>query len=167
MFLTNILAALDALLTAYSTPTKEFLDVLRKTFLPWGESSDMFQEISTWIDEVKGRGGAGQGTVRIMSMRLAKGLEADYVFVVGLEENVFPRHQATATEIEEASRLLFVSMSRAKLELYLCHSRTRSASNTHIANSFALKPSPFLSVLAKDLTKQIYLPADSKFKENK
>ncbi|OGU55868.1 MAG: hypothetical protein A2V66_18035 [Ignavibacteria bacterium RBG_13_36_8] len=166
-FIANILSALDALVTGYATPASEFIDVLRKTFLPWGKSSDMFQEISTWIDEIKGRGVAGQGTVRIMSMRLAKGLEADYVFVVGLEENVFPRQESTTTKLSEASRLFFVSMTRAKLELYLCHSRTRSASHTYLPNSYALQPSPFLSVLPKDVINKIYLPADSKVKEKK
>ncbi len=116
---------------------------------------------------MKGRGVAGQGTVRVMSMRLAKGLEADYVFVVGLEEDVFPRQHSTTTEIEEASRLLFVSMTRAKLELYLCHSRTRSAANTYLANSFALKPSSFFSSIPKELCNKIYLPADSTIKGKK
>ena len=156
--LSALLNSLEELLSAYQKTAREFLSALNNNFLPWGTSEEMFQEISTWIDEVKGRGGAGQSSVRLMSMRLAKGLEADYIFVVGLEQNVFPRKNSSDAEVEEASRLLFVSMTRAKLELNLCHSRTRSASATYLPNSFDLKPSPFLSAIPKEYYKSIFLP---------
>jgi DNA helicase-2/ATP-dependent DNA helicase PcrA len=160
-FLKELGDALDTLLKSYANSAEGFVEVLRNTYLPWRKPSDMFGEISSWIDEVRGRGGAGATTVRILSMRLAKGLEADYVFVVGLEKDVFPRPKLTNAQLQEASRLLFVSMTRAKMELCLCQSRTRSASATYLPDSFALKPSPFLEVLAPEFTKKIFLPAQS------
>jgi len=51
-------------------------------------------------------------------MRKAKGLEADIVFIVGLEDDIIPSPQNDP--VEEA-RLFYVSMTRAKKELYLFH----------------------------------------------
>ena len=94
-----------------------------------------------------------------MTMRMAKGLEAEYVFVTGLDDGVFPRSNAKPEDLEEASRLLFVSMTRAKVELHLCHARLRSASVTYLPNSFALKPSPFIKAIPKDFSDISYVPA--------
>ena len=52
-------------------------------------------------------------------MRKAKGLEADVVIVVGLEDDIMPNPRAN--NIEEEARLLYVSMTRAKEKLYLFH----------------------------------------------
>jgi len=165
-FVSSILDCLNQLLVEYPKSAGDLLDVLRKYTFPWDKSEQLFQEIAMWIDEVKGRSASGQSMVRVMSMRLAKGLETDYVFVVGLENDVFPKMDITSEELQESSRLLFVSMTRAKVELNLCTSRTRSASSTHLQNSFALKPSSFLSVLPKEHTKNIYLQAPSKVAKN-
>ena len=51
-----------------------------------------------------------------MSVHLAKGLEFDSVFVVGLEENLFPSYMSLASveDIEEERRLFYVAITRAK-----------------------------------------------------
>jgi len=61
-------------------------------------------------------------------MASAKGLEADLVFVVGLEQNSFPYYSAEGEELEEQYRLLYVSMTRAKEELHLYHALVRRGS---------------------------------------
>ena len=165
--LKTLLMDLDDLLAMYQTPPDNFLEAVSKILHPWKKPREMFQEISTWIDEVKARSSSGQGNVRIMSMRLAKGLEAEYVFIVGLEEGIFPNSNWRSDKIEEASRLLFVSMTRSKAELYLCCSRNRSSSITYLRNSYALKPSRFINVIPKGLTKSIYIPAASGKKSKK
>ncbi len=71
------------------------------------------------------------------------------------------RGKTDTTDIEEASRLLFVSMTRAKVELYLCHARIRTASVTYLQNSFALRPSPFIKAIPKELLEIKYIPAES------
>jgi len=159
--LSKLVPSLDELMVAYGGPPDKFLDVIGRIVQPWNKPSEMFQEISTWIDEVRGRHGSGQTSVRIMTMRMAKGLEADYVFVTGLDEGVFPRSTAKPEELEEASRLLFVSMTRAKVELHLCHARLRSAAITHLPNSFALKQSPFIKAIPKEFLKVSYIPAET------
>ncbi len=159
--LSSLVQSLDDLLTMHTNPPDNFLEVIGRILQPWDKPLDMFQEISSWIDEVRGRATSGQGSVRIMSMRMAKGLEADYVFVVGVDEQIFPKLNAQPEEIEEASRLLFVSMTRAKVELHLCHARTRSAAVTRLQNSFALQPSRFIKTIPKDLLETRYIPGES------
>jgi DNA helicase-2/ATP-dependent DNA helicase PcrA len=77
----------------------------------------------------------------LVTMHGAKGLEFRYVFVVGLEEGLMPHartldERATDTpsmtgaaidEIEQERRLLYVAITRAKEQLYLCHAQTRPA----------------------------------------
>jgi len=58
-----------------------------------------------------------------MTMRRAKGLEADVVVMVGLEDDIIP-NPALAT-VEEEARLFYVSMTRAKERLYMIHSYVR------------------------------------------
>lgn len=160
-FLTNILTLLEQVCTTYDVPPANFLEPIGRILQPWAKPADMFQEISTWIYEVKGRGATGKASVRVMSMQLAKGLEADYVFVVGLDENIFPKPSLSSQQLAEASRLMFVSMTRAQVELILCHSRTRSAATTHTPNPYGLKPSPFVEAIPKELVNQKYIPGDT------
>lgn len=63
----------------------------------------------------------------MMTMHAAKGLEFDYVFLVGLEEGVFPGEMSRYSDedLEEERRLCYVGITRAKKELYLSCARTR------------------------------------------
>lgn len=89
----------------------------------WKDTSNFLREITSVIDEIKGLTMVGgECSVRILTMKKAKGLQADYVFIVGLENNILPR--GDKSKIED-SRLLYVSMTRAKKELYLLHSEVR------------------------------------------
>lgn len=58
--------------------------------------------------------------VFVNTIHAAKGLEFDAVFVVGLEEGCLPQTRLT-TDYAEEKRLLYVAMSRARYNLYLCH----------------------------------------------
>lgn len=63
----------------------------------------------------------------LMTMHAAKGLEFPVVFVVGMEESIFPHSRALydQSEMEEERRLCYVAMTRAKEELYLLHANRR------------------------------------------
>ncbi len=63
----------------------------------------------------------------LMTIHAAKGLEFPVVFVVGMEESIFPHSRALydVTEMEEERRLCYVAMTRAKEELYLLHANRR------------------------------------------
>ncbi len=65
--------------------------------------------------------------VTIMTVHSAKGLEFKYVFVVGLEEDLFPSHMASSTprELEEERRLFYVAITRAEEKVYLSYAGSR------------------------------------------
>ena len=62
-----------------------------------------------------------------MTIHAVKGLEFDYVFVVGLEEGLFPHQNClfSESEIEEERRLCYVAITRCKKKLYLSNARIR------------------------------------------
>ncbi len=65
--------------------------------------------------------------VNLMTIHAAKGLEFNNVFIVGLEEGVFPTAQSFSTDegLEEERRLIYVAITRAKTNLFLSFSRSR------------------------------------------
>jgi superfamily I DNA/RNA helicase len=65
----------------------------------------------------------GPRNAQLMTMRKAKGLEADVVMMVGLEDDIVPGHNCD--DLSEAARLFYVSMTRAKQKLFLFHSFSR------------------------------------------
>lgn len=70
--------------------------------------------------------------VTLMTLHSSKGLEYPVVFLIGMEEGVFPHSRAIGdeTELEEERRLCYVGMTRAREELHLLHSRRRSMYGT-------------------------------------
>ncbi len=65
--------------------------------------------------------------VSLMTIHLAKGLEFPYVYIVGLEENLFPSAMSmnTRSEIEEERRLFYVALTRAQKQVHLCYAQSR------------------------------------------
>ncbi len=65
--------------------------------------------------------------VSLMTIHLAKGLEFPYVYIVGLEENLFPSamSMSTRSEIEEERRLFYVALTRAEKQVYLSYAQSR------------------------------------------
>jgi DNA helicase-2/ATP-dependent DNA helicase PcrA len=71
---------------------------------------------------------AGTDKVTLMTLHAAKGLEFPVVFMVGLEEGIFPHsrvYEAGPAELEEERRLCYVGMTRARQELHLTYARSR------------------------------------------
>ena len=67
--------------------------------------------------------------VLLMTLHNAKGLEFPYVFMTGMEENLFPHERSTQgdnSEIEEERRLCYVGITRAEEKLYLTHAWSRT-----------------------------------------
>ncbi len=69
-------------------------------------------------------------SLKMMTIHMAKGLEFDIVFIVGLEEELFPNIRAwdgeDISDIEEERRLMYVGMTRAKQKLYLLFAKNRT-----------------------------------------
>ena len=95
--------------------------------------------------------------IALMTVHSSKGLEFPYVFVAGLEENIFPSGGwlASEAEIEEERRLCYVAMTRAKKALQLSFASTRMRNGKHESN----QPSRFIrevdsKYIANPLTKE-------------
>ncbi|MDD5559990.1 UvrD-helicase domain-containing protein [Candidatus Methylomirabilis sp.] len=101
----------------------------------------------------------GRGAVTLMTLHTAKGLEFDTVFMVGLEEGIFPHAFAMPDEreLEEERRLCYVGMTRAKQRLYLASARQRRLYGNR---SFNL-PSRFLDEIPPEVL-QIQEPWESR-----
>lgn len=69
----------------------------------------------------------GNNAVTLMTLHAAKGLEFPVVFMIGMEESIFPHSRALydQSEMEEERRLCYVGMTRAREELYLMHATSR------------------------------------------
>ncbi|MEX0924962.1 MAG: UvrD-helicase domain-containing protein [Candidatus Paceibacterota bacterium] len=64
--------------------------------------------------------------VKLMTVHAAKGLEFDRVFVVGLEQDLFPQSREETEEQEEERRLFYVALTRARAKLYLTYAGMRT-----------------------------------------
>ena len=80
------------------------------------------------IDAVDEEDPDHQEKVTLMTLHAAKGLEFPVVFLIGMEENVFPhsRSMMDDEEMEEERRLAYVGITRAEQELYLTHAKMRT-----------------------------------------
>ena len=114
---------------------------------PDGTLSDFLTEVSlvAAADELDD----ASGTVSLMTLHTAKGLEFDVVFLTGLEEDLIP-HRMSAHEpggLQEERRLLYVGITRARQRLHLSLAMTRSTfGDTAIA-----QPSRFLAEIPQEL----------------
>src|SRR5207245_2370825 len=88
-----------------------------------------------------------------MTAHSAKGLEFPLVFIVGLEDGLFPhsRSLADASDIEEERRLCYVAMTRAEKYLYVTHAVTRRVYGEDLAS----EPSQFLNEMPLDLIEDL------------
>jgi len=86
--------------------------------------------------------------VLLMTIHAAKGLEFNYVFIAGLEENLFPSQMAITTreELEEERRLFYVALTRAKRQASLSYSISRY----RYGNSLSCEPSRFLEEIPSE-----------------
>lgn len=88
--------------------------------------------------------------ITIMSLHSAKGLTYDVVFLVGMDEGILPDQ---AQDINEQRRLCYVAMTRARKELFLCHSKMRKGPAVKGLNFYA--PSSFLYAIPREHAKVI------------
>jgi len=80
------------------------------------------------IDSVDEEEAENEPKITLMTLHAAKGLEFPAVFLIGMEENVFPhsRSMMDDEEMEEERRLAYVGITRAERELYLTHAKMRT-----------------------------------------
>jgi DNA helicase-2/ATP-dependent DNA helicase PcrA len=91
--------------------------------------------------------------VTLMTMHAAKGLEFPLVFIVGLEDGLFPHSRAATdpAELEEERRLCYVAITRAERFLYVTHAMKRRV----YGEEMAAEPSQFLNEMPFDLMEDL------------
>lgn len=113
----------------------------------WCDPSKLAQDICTVVSLLKSQRPTGPGSVELKTMRKAKGLEADIVVMVGLEDDIVPN--PFSEDLVEEARLFYVSMTRAKEKLFLFHSYRRPC-NISLGKQVTEKQrSPFLDVIGR------------------
>jgi DNA helicase-2/ATP-dependent DNA helicase PcrA len=106
--------------------------------------SGFLQEISLYSDQDAIRDDDGGGQVTLMTLHNAKGLEYRAVFMIGMEEGIFPHARSIEENtLEEERRLCYVGMTRAQERLVLTHAMRRNLFGRSEANL----PSRFLDEL--------------------
>ena len=121
--------------------------------------TDFLSEVSLATDQ-DNTDGEDADQVTLMTVHASKGLEFNHVFVVGLEEDLFPSAMSKGSEqeVEEERRLFYVAMTRARQNCILSYASTRYRNG----QTTALPPSRFL----KDIDPvYLSLPVDASLSE--
>lgn len=114
------------------------------------KSLDMFLQEINLIEQEQSKNQDGSGNyVNLMTLHSSKGLEFDYVFIIGVEEGILPHSRSFTDEdeLEEERRLCYVGITRAKEKLCLTFAEqrlTREGYSTQI-------PSRFLGEIPQDI----------------
>ena len=115
-------------------------------------------ELSAFLSHAALEAGEGQGEawddcVQLMTLHSAKGLEFPVVFLVGMEEGLFPSQRSTEEEnrLEEERRLAYVGITRARERLYVSHAESRRMHGTEML----ARPSRFLGEIPPELIDEL------------
>lgn len=128
---------------------EEFKSITKNYEDEFGEISldDFLNEISLASDVTEHTDGTNK--ISLMTVHAVKGLEFDYVFVIGMEEGIFPHYnsinEGTNDAIEEERRLCYVAITRAKKELWIINCKKRLLYGQTNCNP----PSRFISEIDK------------------
>ncbi|URX64285.1 DNA helicase II [Luteibacter anthropi] len=115
-------------------------------------------ELSAFLSHAALEAGEGQGEawddcVQLMTLHSAKGLEFPIVFLVGMEEGLFPSQRSTEEDnrLEEERRLAYVGITRARRKLYMSHAESRRMHGTEML----ARPSRFLGEIPGELIDEL------------
>ncbi len=105
------------------------------------------------LEAGEAQGEAGQDCVQLMTLHAAKGLEFSIVFLVGLEEGLFPSQKSLDEDgrLEEERRLAYVGLTRARQRLLLSYAESRRLHGTEML----ARPSRFLAELPAALIDEV------------
>lgn len=111
------------------------------------------------VSDVSEQKNDNEDKVTLMTMHAVKGLEYDYVFIVGVEEGLFPHNNSLESndELEEERRLCYVAITRAKKKLYLINARSRILYGKVSSNV----PSRFINEISDEYIETIGKKEDS------
>ncbi len=133
----------------------ENIKELRSVAQEFPQLQEFLENVS--LVEKESRRSVSGNAVTLMTLHAAKGLEFPVVFMVGMEEGLFPHSRSLmdSLEMEEERRLCYVGITRAKEKLYLTYARRRLFFGANTSNII----SRFLADIPEDLL-EIKLPFD-------
>jgi len=104
---------------------RDFVEGQKELADATGSLSEFLEDVALATDLDKDTG--DDDRVALMTIHLAKGLEFPYVYVVGMEEDLFPSGMSmnTRSELEEERRLFYVALTRAEKQAYLTYTQSR------------------------------------------
>ena len=104
---------------------KDFVEGQRELADAKGDLTEFLEDVALATDMDKDVG--DDDRVALMTIHLAKGLEFPYVYIVGMEEDLFPSAMSmnTRSELEEERRLFYVALTRAEHQAYLTYTQNR------------------------------------------
>lgn len=104
---------------------RDFVEEQKELADATGSLAEFLEDVAlaTDLDNDKG----DEDRVALMTVHLAKGLEFPYVYIVGMEEELFPSGMSmnTRSELEEERRLFYVAITRAEKQAYLTYTQSR------------------------------------------
>ena len=105
---------------------KDFVEEQQELADSTGSLAEFLEDVALATD-LDNEEGDDSDKVALMTIHLAKGLEFEYVFIVGLEEDLFPSamSMSTRSELEEERRLFYVALTRAEKQAYLTYALSR------------------------------------------
>ncbi|WP_340198503.1 ATP-dependent helicase [Ascidiimonas sp. W6] len=104
---------------------KDFVEGQKELADATGSIAEFMEDVALATDLDKDTG--DDDRVALMTIHLAKGLEFPYVYIVGMEEDLFPSAMSmnTRSELEEERRLFYVALTRAEKQAYLTYTQSR------------------------------------------
>jgi len=104
---------------------RDFVEEQKELADTTGSLAEFLEDVALATDLDKDTG--DEDKVALMTVHLAKGLEFPYVFIVGMEEDLFPSgmNMNTRSELEEERRLFYVAVTRAENQAYLTYTQSR------------------------------------------
>lgn len=104
---------------------RDFVEEQKELADTTGSLAEFLEDVALATDLDKEAG--DEDKVALMTVHLAKGLEFPYVFIVGMEEDLFPSAMSmnTRSELEEERRLFYVAITRAEKQAYLTYTQSR------------------------------------------
>lgn len=104
---------------------KDFVEGQKEIADATGDIGEFLEDVALATDLDKDTG--DDDRVALMTIHLAKGLEFPYVYIVGMEEDLFPSAMSmnTRSELEEERRLFYVALTRAEKQAYLTYTQNR------------------------------------------
>ncbi|MDP6659379.1 MAG: 3'-5' exonuclease, partial [Candidatus Poseidoniia archaeon] len=117
------------------------------------DTDDIPDPVDDLDGDESGSGTRDDGEVVLMTLHAAKGLEYPAVFIIGMEDGVFPhmRSLGDPDQLEEERRLAYVGITRARQRLHLSHARCRMLHGQTQYNP----PSRFLEEIPDGLVREV------------